>query len=157
MALQTGTQAPDFTLLNTEGNKVSLSNYKEHKNVVLLFFPLAFSSVCTKELCTTRDNMKLYEAFDAEVLAISVDSFFTLKEFKKSENLNFTLLSDFNKEVSPKYEALYDDYYGMNGVAKRSAYVIDKQGTICYAEVLEDSGQLPDFDAIQKTLQKLPA
>ena len=98
--------------------------------------------------------MKLYEALDAEVIGISVDSFFTLREFKKSQNLNFTLLSDFNKEVMKKYDAHYDDYFGMRGVAKRSAYIIDKEGIIRYAEVLEDSGKLPDFEAIQKTLQE---
>lgn len=155
MALEPGTEAPDFTLQNSEGERVSLTDYTAEKNVVLLFFPLAFSGICTKELCTIRDSMKLYESLNAQVLGISVDSFFTLKEFKKSENLNFPLLSDFNKEVSEKYEALYDDYYGMKGVSKRAAYIIDTESTIRYTEVLEDSGSLPNFDAIQKSLQEL--
>ncbi|HEX6982278.1 MAG TPA: peroxiredoxin [Balneolaceae bacterium] len=152
MSVSTGTKAPGFTLKNTEGKDVSLSDFKGVKNIVLLFFPLAFSSTCTEELCTTRDNMKLYNSVDAEVMGISIDSFFTLKAFKKSQNLNFTLLSDFNKEVSSKYGSLYENYYGMKGVSKRSSFVIDKEGIIRHQEVLEESGDLPAFKAIQKTL-----
>lgn len=155
MAANLDSKAPDFTLQNTKGNEISLSDYKGKYNVVLLFFPLAFSDTCTKELCSTRDNMKLYNSMGAEVIGISVDSFFTLKEFKKRENFNFTLLSDFNKKVSSKYGVLYEDYYGMKGVAKRSVFVIDKQGTIRYREVLQDSSKLPDFKGIQKSLSEL--
>lgn len=151
----TGKMAPDFTLQNTEGEKVSLTDFIGDENVVLLFFPLAFTSTCTDELCTIRDNMKLYSSLSAKVIGISVDSFFTLKEFKKSENLNFALLSDFNKEASKKYNALYDDYYGMHGVSKRAAFVIDKEGKIAHQQILEDSGQLPDFKAIQQALASL--
>ena len=88
-------------------------------------------------------------------MGISVDSFFTLKEFKKSQNLNFTLLSDFNKEVSSRYDALYDDYFGMKGVAKRASFVINKEGIIKYREILEDSAELPDFKALQQLLRSL--
>ncbi|MDR8394262.1 redoxin domain-containing protein [Aliifodinibius sp. S!AR15-10] len=154
MALTKGYKAPQFTLENTEGDEVSITDYRG-QTVLLLFFPLAFSSVCTKELCTTRDNMKLYEAFNTEVVAVSVDSFFTLKEFKKSQNLNFTLLSDFNKEVSREYDVLYEDYFGMKGVAKRAAFLIDQGGTIQHSQVLDDSGKLPDFDAILDVLKNL--
>jgi peroxiredoxin len=154
MTAKVDAKAPDFTLQNTEGKKVSLSDF-QNKNVVLLFFPLAFSSTCTEELCTTRDNMKLYESMDAEVIGISIDSFFTLRAFKEAQNLNFTLLSDFNKKTAADYNVLYDDYYGMQGVTKRASLVIDKEGTIRYREVLEDSGKLPDFKALQKTLSKL--
>lgn len=150
-----GQQAPDFTLQNTEGEGVHLNDFKGKKNIVLLFFPLAFTSTCTDEMCTMRDNMKMYQALDAKVIGISVDSFFTLKEFKKGQNLNFTLLSDFNKEVSQKYNALYEDFFGMQGVSKRAAFVIDKEGTVVYAEVLDDAGQLPDFKAIEQTLSDL--
>lgn len=150
-----GANAPDFTLKDTEGGDVRLSSYKGEKNVLLLFFPLAFTGVCTQEMCSTRDNMKLYEELDAQVLGVSVDSFFTLKEFKKAQNLNFPLLSDFNKDTAANYGALYGEFFGMKGVAKRSAFVIDKQGVIRYTEVLEDAGKLPDFQAIQKTLADL--
>ncbi len=155
MSVNLDSKAPDFTLQNTEGDEISLSDFRGSKNVVLVFFPLAFSSTCTEELCTIRDNMKLYNSLDAEVLAVSVDSFFTLKAFKKSQNLSFTLLSDFNKEASKKYNAFYDDYFGMKGVSKRATFVIDKQGTIRHSEVLEDSGELPDFKAIQKILDMI--
>jgi len=155
MSTQTNTLAPDFTLQNTNGDEISLSSFKGDKNVVLLFFPLAFTGTCTEELCTTRDNMKLYDSLDAEVIAISVDSFFTLNEFKKNQNLNFTLLSDFNREVAEKYNVLYDDFFGMEGVAKRSAFVIDKEGAIQYQEILEDAGELPDFKKIQETLNNI--
>ena len=154
MALDTGIPAPDFTLKNTRGEDVQLSSFKGDRNVVLLFFPLAFTSTCTEELCTTRDNMKQYESLNAEVLAVSADSFFVLKEYKKANNLNFTLLSDYNRDVSRRYDALYELYYDMKEVPKRAAYVIDKNGIIRYSEVLEDSGKLPDFEAVNRVLRE---
>jgi len=154
MALDTGIPAPDFTLKNTRGKDVRLSSFKGDRHVVLLFFPLAFTSTCTEELCTTRDNMKQYESLDAEVLAVSADSFFVLNEYKKANNLNFTLLSDYNREVSRMYDALYELYYDMKEVPKRAAYVIDKNGIIRYSEVLEDSGKLPDFEAVNRVLRE---
>jgi len=154
MALKEGDAALDFTLKNTEGEEISLSDYKGDKNVLILFFPLAFTGVCTKEMCSTRDNLKEYENLDAEILSISVDSQFTLKEFKKANNLNFNLLSDFNKETAEKYGALYEDFLGLHGVAKRSAFVVNKDGEIKYAEVLENAGDLPDFDAIKDAISE---
>lgn len=147
--------APDFTLKNTENKEISLSDFKGKQNVVLLFFPLAFSGVCTKELCSTRDNLKMYQALNAEIIAISIDSTYALKAFKESQNYNFTLLSDFNKEVSKAYNAYYETFHGMNGVSKRSAFVINKKGEIVYSEILDDSSQIPDFDKIQETLAAL--
>jgi peroxiredoxin len=155
MAIAKGEKAPNFILKNTEGKEVSLSSFQGQKNVVLLFFPLAFTGVCTQEMCAIRDNMSKYSELDAEVLGVSVDSFFTLKKFKEQENLNFTLLSDFNKEAAQTYDSLYENFFGMHGVTKRSAFVIDAEGIIQYAEVLEDAGALPDFDAIDNTLSNL--
>lgn len=152
MSIAPGDIAPEFTLPNTVNEKVSLSNFKNKKNVVLLFFPLAFSSVCTAELCHTRDDLSEYESLDAEILAISVDSHYTLREFKKSNNLNFTLLSDFNKNISELYGALYDNFYNMLGVSKRAAFVIDKKGVVRYSEVLDNAGDLPDFNKIHASL-----
>ena len=153
MALQVGDKAPDFQLQDTEGKKVQLSSsLNKQKQVVLLFFPLAFTSTCTEELCTTRDNMKMYDSLGAKIFGISIDSFFALKEFKKSQNLNFTLLSDFNKEASEAYGVLNHDYYGMQGVSKRAVFVIDPNGIIKHSEVLEDAGQLPDFNALHEVL-----
>lgn len=155
MPLKTGDKAPNFKLFDTEKKEVLLSDFKG-KNVVLLFFPQSFTGVCTKELCRTRDDMAIYQNLDAQVLAISVDSVFTLGKFKEEQQFNFPLLSDFNKETSRAYDALYEDWIlGMKGVSKRSAFVIDKQGTIRYAEVLESAGDLPNFDAIQHTLNSL--
>ncbi|ADQ18549.1 redoxin domain-containing protein [Leadbetterella byssophila] len=153
MALQIGDLAPSFTLYSSEKQEVSLSDYKG-KKVVVLFFPLAFTGVCTEELCSVRDNIATYQNLNTEVLAISVDSLFSLEQFKKQQNLSFPLLSDFNKEVSAAYGALYDEFVlGMKGVSKRSAFVIDEEGKILYAEILEDAGQVPSFENIQKALQ----
>ena len=155
MALKAGDKAPNFTLFNTEKKEISLEDYKG-KNVVLLFFPLAFTGVCTTELCTMRDDISTYQGLDAEILAVSVDSLFTLERFKKDQNLNFELLSDFNKDVSRAYDSLYADFVlGMKGVSRRSAFVIDKEGTVKYAEVLESAGDLPNFEAVKETLEGL--
>lgn len=152
--LKKGDKAPDFSLQNTRGHMVTLSDITGNKQVLILFFPLAYTDTCTKELCSIRDNMKLYESLDARILAISVDSFHVLREYKRSQNLNFTLLSDFNKEVSRKYDTLYNDFYGMKGVSKRSAFVVGRDGCIRYAEVLDDAELLPDFAAISDILQE---
>ncbi len=141
--------APNFILKNTLGEDVILDSYKGKKNVLLLFFPLAFTSTCTKELCSVRDNLKIYESLDVEIFGISVDSFFVLKEYKHAQNLNFQLLSDFNKSTALGYNVLYQDFFGMKGVAKRSTFLIDKEGYIRYSEVLEDANDLPNFNALQ--------
>src|SRR5258708_10386487 len=152
LSVQVGQQAPDFTLYNSEKQKVTLSDCKG-KNVLLLFFPQAFTGTCTKELCSMRDNIALYNQANAQVFGISVDSVFTLGRYKEDQQLNFPLLSDFNKEVSTAYGSLYDSFvFDMKGVSKRSAFVIYKQGIVQYAEVLETATDLPDFTAIQKTL-----
>jgi glutaredoxin-dependent peroxiredoxin len=155
MSLKIGDAAPQFTLKSSDKADVSLSDYSG-KNVVILFFPLAFTGVCTTELCSIRDNKSDYENLNAEVLAISVDSLFTLAKFKEIEGYNFPLLSDWNKETAAAYGALYDEFVlGMKGVAKRSAFVVDKDGKIRYAEILENAGELPNFAAINETLQAL--
>ena len=102
-----------------------------------------------------RDNMAQYNGFDAQVLAISVDSPFTLAQFKAKEQLNFPLLSDFNKEAARAYGVLYEDFFGLRGVAKRSAFVVDADGAIAYEEVLDDAGEQPDYHRIQSTLREL--
>lgn len=154
MSIRTGDTAPDFTLKDTDGNEVTLSSFRG-RPVVVLFFPLAFTGVCTKELCSVRDTMDQYNRLNASVLAISVDSFFTLNQFKKQQGFTFTLLSDFNKHASTAYGAIYEDFFGDKGVSKRSAFVVDADGIIRYAEVLENAGDLPDFDSVQRTLQSL--
>jgi peroxiredoxin len=153
--IQVGQKAPDFSLYDSDKQKVNLSDYKG-KNVLLLFFPQAFTGTCTKELCSTRDNIALYNQANAQVFAISVDSVFTLGKYKEEQQLNFPLLSDFNKTTSAAYGSLYDSFaFDMKGVSKRSAFVLDKEGVVRYAEVLETATDLPDFSAIQKTLSEL--
>lgn len=155
MSLKIGDKAPAFTLKNTEKEDVSLSDFSG-KNVVVLFFPLAFTSTCTTELCSIRDSKAEYDKLNAEILAISVDSLFTLGKFKSEEGYNFQLLSDWNKDTAQAYGTIYDEFVlGMKGVAKRSAFVVDKTGTIRYAEVLESAGDLPNFAAINETLKTL--
>lgn len=155
MKIDVGHTAPDFTLYDSEKNKVTLSELKG-QNVLLLFFPLAFTGTCTKELCNVRDNISLYNDANAKVLGISVDSLHTLAKYKAEQNLNFTLVSDFNKDVSAAYGSLYEKFgYNMKGVSKRSAFVIDKAGIIQYAEVLENASELPNFENINQTLSNL--
>lgn len=156
MSLQPGTIAPDFVLYDTEKNKVTLSALKG-ENVLLLFFPQAFTGVCTKELCSVRDNIALYNNAHAKVFGISVDSVFTLAKYREEQQLNFPLLSDFNKEAATAYDCIYDSWtnMGMKGVAKRSSFVIDRDGIIRYAEVLDNAGDFPDFEGINATLGSL--
>lgn len=155
MAIQIGDKAPQFTLVASDKSKVSLKDFKG-KPVVLLFFPMAYTGVCTKELCMTRDDIARYQKVGAQVLAISVDSPFTLAKFKEDNALNFPLLSDFNKTVSKKYDTLYKEFVlGLKGVSKRSAFVIDGKGEIRYAEVLENAGDIPNFDAVKAALDGL--
>ena len=155
MAVSVGQNAIPFSLFDTEKNKISLDDYRG-KKVLILFFPLAFTSVCTKELCSIRDGISFYNDTNAQVLGISVDSLFTLNKFKEEQNLNFPLLSDFNKETSEAYGAIYPQFgFDMKGVSKRAAFVIDSKGTIQYAEVLDNAGELPDFEAINATLSSV--
>ena len=155
MSLAIGQQAPDLILHDTAKKTVTLFEQKG-SNVLLLFFPLAFTGVCTKELCSVKDKIAAYDNVNAKVFGISVDSPQTLARFKEEQHLNFPLLSDFNKEASAAYGCLYDAFIGwMKGVSKRSAFVIDRQGIIQYAEVLENAGELPDFEKINAVLSLL--
>ena len=155
MAITVGQKAPDFTLLDNEKNKVTLSEQKG-KNVLLLFYPLAFTSTCTKELCAMRDNIAVYNNLNAQVYGISVDSLFVQDKFRKEQQLNFPLLSDFNKTASRAYGSIYEHWFNdMEGVSKRSAFVIDKEGVVRYAEVLENASEIPNFNAIQECLKEI--
>ena len=155
MPISLNQPAPGFSLYDSEKQLVTLSSLKG-KNVVLLFFPLAFTSVCTKELCSVRDNIAMYNKVDAVVLGISVDSLYTLAKFKEEQRLNFSLLSDFNRDASVAYDCLYEEFsYSMKNVSKRAAFIIDREGIIQYAEVLQDAGQVPNFSTMVEILQKL--
>lgn len=152
MANLKGQQASDFTLYSSELKEVSLADYAG-KKVVIHFFPMAFTGVCTTQLCTMRDTFGYYDELGAEIIAISVDSPFTLAKFKEENNYQFPLLSDFNKEVSQAYGAFYDEFvFNLKGVSKRAAFVLDENHKIVYAEVLESAGYLPDFNAIREAV-----
>jgi peroxiredoxin len=155
MQLSKGQLAPDFSLFNSEKTKISLADFKG-KNLVILFFPQAFTGVCTTELCSVRDSLNAYTSLNAEVVGISVDSIFTLAKFKEEQSYNFPLLSDFNKEISQAYGAFYDEFvFDMKGVSRRAAFVVDADGIVQYAEVLESAGDQPNFDTIKTTLAEL--
>ncbi len=155
MTLSIGEKAPDFTLKTktSEGlEDVTLSEHNNKENVVLLFFPFAFTGVCTEEACSVRDDLTSYTQLDAKVYGISVDSPFAQEIMSQKESLNFPLLSDFNKDVSKSYGVLYEDFIGFAGVSKRSAFVISKEGIILYAWSSDDPKQLPDFSAIKASI-----
>ena len=154
MAVDVGSKAPDFTLTNEERQPVKLSEQRG-KPVVLAFFPAAFSSVCTKELCTFRDSLARLNQARAQVYGISVDTFFTLKAYHDQQGYNFPLLSDFNKQAIRDYGVFNEDMIGLKGIAKRAVFVIDKDGIVRHAEVLEDARNEPNYEAVYKTLASL--
>jgi peroxiredoxin len=147
MTLDVGAVAPDFTLVDQDREPVSL-HASRGRPVVLLFFPGAFSATCTAELCRVRDRMGVLNKADAQVYGISVDTFFALKAFQAHERLAFPLLSDFNKEVIRLYGVFNEDMIGLKGIAKRSVFVLDRDGVVRYREVLEDARDEPDYDRI---------
>lgn len=157
MALATGTKAPDFTLPRKTDDgveEVTLSKHFGKDNVVLLFFPLAFTSVCTEQMCDVSGGLlKDASGLDAVVFGISVDSPFAQEAFAKANKITVPLLSDFNKEVSKQYDVLFEDLLGLRGVAKRSAFVINKEGVIVHADSSDDPKQVPAEDKIKAALQ----
>jgi peroxiredoxin len=154
MSVDFGSTAPDFTLTNHDRQPVTLSAQRG-KPVVLAFFPAAFSSVCTKELCTFRDSIARLGNLKAQVYGISVDTFFTLKAFHDHEKLSFPLLSDFNKQVIRDYGVFNEDMIGLKGIAKRAVFVIDRQGVVRHREVLDDARNEPDYDRVFVVLEGL--
>ncbi|WP_457653940.1 redoxin domain-containing protein [Rhodocaloribacter sp.] len=157
MSIEIGQQAPDFTLFDDQMTPFTLSDLRGKKNVVLLFFPGAFTSVCTTELNTVSNDLDAYGS-DTQVVGISTDSPFALAEFRKVNGFRFPLLSDHDAEVCAAYGAKYDhDFTPMklDRIAKRAAFVIDRDGEVRYAEVLEHAGELPNLDAVKAVLSEL--
>jgi len=152
--IDAGAKAPDFTLTNQDREAVTLSGLKG-RPVVLAFFPAAFSSVCTKELCTFRDSLARLNQAKAQVFGISVDTFFTLKAFQTDQKLTFPLLSDFNKQAIRDYGVFNEDMIGLKGIAKRAVFVIDKDGVVRYRQVLEDARNEPDYEKVFAALATL--
>jgi peroxiredoxin len=154
MSVEVGQAAPGFELDATTGESISLEDRKGKGPTVLLFVPLAFTPVCTNELSIMRDEYETYTKVGAEVLAASVDSVHTLKVWSKQLDLPFALLSDFNKDTARAYGALYEQLGGLRGVAKRSAFVIDREGIVRYRWVSEDAALLPPFDEIKEAVEQ---
>lgn len=156
MSVEKGQQAPDFTLYNEQREAVQLADYRG-QNVLLLFFPGAFTSVCTNELDAVSNEIGDFGEHTA-ILGVSTDSPFVQNEFKKLHGFAFPLLSDHEAEVSAAYGAKYDHDFtdmGLDRIAKRAAFVIDKEGTVQYAEVLDNAGELPNFDEVKRVLGSL--
>lgn len=154
MGVEVGQDAPEIELpLAGSQEKFKLSDYKGKQPVVLLFFPLAWTGVCTQQMCDTRDSLQSYDGLGAKVVGISVDSPFALDKFKQDQNLNFDLASDFNRSASQTYGCLYDELLGFKGVAKRSAFVIGKDGKIKYAKVNESAKDVPPQDEIKAAVE----
>ena len=154
MSVDVGSKAPDFTLMNQDRQPVTISGLRGSP-VVLAFFPAAFSSVCQKELCTFRDSMAQLNRAHAQVLGISVDTFFSLKAFQDQQQLTFPLLSDFNKQVIRVYGVFNEDMIGLKGIAKRAVFVLDKDGVVRHREVLEDARNEPNYQKVFDSLAAL--
>ncbi len=155
MPLEVGKEAPDFSLFSDQRKEMFLHDLRGH-NVVLNFFPAAFTGVCTAQLCDARDNMKAYENLDAKILGISIDTIFALAKFKAENHYDFPLLSDFNKTVITEYGLVLKDFiFGMHGVSKRAVVVIDKSGIVRHFEITASSADMPDLKKVRDVLQML--
>lgn len=158
MALSVGSKAPDFTLKSKGADglrDVSLSANFGKKNTVILFFPLAFTSVCTQEMCDITAGLSAYTGLNADVIAISVDSPFSQEAWAQKNNITITVASDLNKTTAKNYEVLLDDLIGLGSVSARAAFVVDKAGVIQYAEQTPTPKELPNFEAIKAKLASL--
>lgn len=158
MALSVGNKAPDFTLKSKQTSglvDVKLSNNFGKKNTLLLFFPAAFTSVCTQEMCDISGGLNAYAGLNAEVIGISVDTPFSQEAWAQKENIKITLASDLNKEVTRKYDVLFPNLAGIGDTAARAAFVIDRNGVVQYSEQTPTPKDLPDFNKVKETLARL--
>jgi peroxiredoxin len=155
MAIDVGAKAPDFTLPNQDREPVTLSEQLKSGPVVLAFFPAAFSSTCTTEMCTFRDSSAELNRVNAKVLGVSVDTFFALKAWAEAQKLNFPLLSDFNKDVIRTYGVVNPDMIGLKDIAKRAVFVIDRAGIVRHREVLDDARNEPDYGKVKQALSAM--
>jgi len=156
MAIDVGTQAPDFTLIDQENKPHTLNSHKG-RSVVLAFFPAAFSGVCDTEMCDFRDSLAELNSMDADVIGVSVDSRFANKEFATKHNLQFPVLSDYKREVIKQYDVVTENFAGMDGytAATRSVFVLDKNGTLQYAWEAPKPPILPDYDEVKRAVKGL--
>lgn len=157
MPIPVGSKAPDFTLKSKQASglvDVKLSGNFGQRSTVLLFFPLAFTGVCTQEMCDITSGLNAYQSLNAEVIAVSVDSPFAQEAWAKKEHIGITLASDLNKETAKAYGVLLPDLLGLGSVSARAAFVIDKNGVVQYSEQTATPKDLPNFSAIKQVLQK---
>ncbi|HLG40518.1 MAG TPA: redoxin domain-containing protein [Chitinophagaceae bacterium] len=155
MAIAVGSKAPAFKLYNTDRKEISSADFAG-KTIILHFFPAAFTSVCTAQVCTNRDDIGFYKDLSAVVIGISVDMPFSLKAFKEKHGINYELLSDFNKITIHDYDMYHCNFIcGIRGVAKRGVVVIDETGTVAYAEETVNTGTQVNFEALKEALQKI--
>jgi peroxiredoxin len=158
MAIPVGSKAPDFSLKSRKGGNVTdvkLADNLGKKNTVVLFFPLAFTGVCTTEMCDVTAGLNGYQQLNADVIGISVDSPFAQEAWAAKEKIGITLASDLNKKTAKDYGVLLDDLGGFGSTAARAAFVIDKNGVVQYSEQTPTPKDLPNFNAIRETLGKL--
>jgi peroxiredoxin len=155
MSVGVGTKAPDFTLPDQDRASVTLSEQLSKGPVVLAFFPGAFSGTCTNELCTLRDSMSELKKLNANVLGVSTDTFFALKAWADAQKFGFPLLSDYNRDVIPKYGVNNPDMIGLKNIAKRAVFVIDRAGVVRYSEVLDDARNEPDYAKLKQAVAAL--
>jgi peroxiredoxin len=157
MVLRIGQRVPDFSLPDTDARERKLSEFLSKGNVVLAFFPFAFSGTCDTEMCAFRDDVGRFAGIGSQVIGISVDSVYTLKVFGQTYNLQFPLLSDFNRKVSKAYDALHDVWvnHGYKGVSKRAVFVVDKKGILRYRWVTDNPGAEPPYEEIHSALSKI--
>ena len=152
MAVEVGSKAPDFTLMDQDRKPVTLSSAVQNGPVVLAFFPAAFSSVCQNEMCTFRDSIATLGSSKAQVFGVSTDTFFALKAWQDQQRFGFPLLSDYNKEVIRLYGVTNPDMIGLKDIAKRAVFVIDRQGIVRHREVLDDARNEPDYERVRSAL-----
>jgi len=155
MPVQTGDRAPGFTLPAGPGEEVDVGELLGEEKVVLLFFPLAFSPVCTTEMGVFRDRWDEFGELGARVFGISVDSPFVTRTFRDEEGIPFPVLSDFNREVSRTYDVLHEELLGLEGVAKRAVFVVDGNGRVVYDWVSEDPGVEPEYEEIRRAVSEI--
>ena len=156
MAIRQGDAAKPFELPHKPGEKVNLAEHIGKEKVVLLFFPLAFSPVCTSEMCHMRDEWSKWEGMNAKVFGVSVDSPFVTAKFRESEKLPFPILSDFNKDMSDTYGVLHEELAGLKGVSKRSAFVVGTDGKVAYAWVSDDPKVQPSYAEVEAAVKSAP-
>jgi peroxiredoxin len=154
MAVQEGEAAPGFTLPARPRENVDVGEHLGRDKVVLLFFPLAFSSTCTAEMCRMRDDWARWQELDARVFGITVDSPFVTDRFRQAERIPFPILSDFNREVAGRYGVLYEELLGLRGVPKRAAFVIGRDGNVAYRWVSEDAGVEPPYEEVRQAVAR---